>query len=92
MKEMWREGDPNAKKCGVKAIPKQNLTKSATYPETPEIPEKTSQSEPHPLDPRKSWKKPHNITHLLLVGCWLCRHAVQRLPAGARIEARMSGQ
>ena len=26
---------------------------------------KTSQSEPHPLGRRKSWKKPHNITDLL---------------------------
>ena len=77
------------KKCGVKEIPKQNLTKSTPYPETLEIPEKTSQSEPHPLDPRKSWKKPHNSTELLVVGWlvgWLVgwfRQAVQRPPAGA---------
>ena len=45
---------------------------------------KTSQSAPHPRDPRKSQKKPHNLTHLL-VGCWLFRQAVQRPPAGANM-------
>ena len=33
----------------------------------PEILEKTSQSEPHPRDRRKSWKKPHNLPELLVV-------------------------
>ena len=53
----------------------------------PEILEKTSQSEPHPLDLPKSWKKPHNSTDLLvgwLVVGWF-RQAVQRPPAGAII-------
>ena len=44
---------------------KKNLTISAPSPGAPEILEKTSHSQPHPLDPRKSRKKPHNITHLL---------------------------
>ena len=44
-----------------------------TIPGTPKILEKTSQSADHPRDPENPGKKPHNITHLLVVvvGCWL---------------------
>ena len=48
--------------------PVENLTKRNPYPGPLEILGKTSQNEPHP--PRKSWGKPHNITHLLGC-CWL---------------------
>ena len=59
----------------------------------PKILEKTSQSEPHPLDLRKSWKKPHNSTDLLVVVVvvvvgLLFRQAVQRPPAGPISRSR----
>ena len=55
---------------GTPGNPGKNLTICGPSPGPPEILEKTSQSEPHPLDLRKSWKKPHNITDLL--GCCCC--------------------
>ena len=68
---MWRNSSSSlAPAPGTSGNPGKNVTICAPSPGPPEILEKTTQSEPHPRDPRKSWKKPHNITHLLGC-CWL---------------------
>ena len=46
---------------GTPGNPGKNLTICGPSPGPPEILEKTSQSADHPLDRRKSWKKPHNL-------------------------------
>ena len=49
-----------------------------------EILEKTSQSERHPLDRRKSWKKPHNLSPILA----LRKVLVDVLPFHAWLQSR----
>ena len=58
----------------------KNLTRSDP---SEEIPDKTSQEATHP---QKAGTKPHKMTHLLAVDCWLLfRQAVQRPPAGQKL-------
>ena len=48
--------------CAVQHEKLDKTSQNDTHAGRAEILEKTSQSGPHPLDPRKSWKKPRNLS------------------------------